>query len=275
MLTLTTSRYDGGEARFTCTHDRQEMEARVEAATRTTRDNLMWAVILLQAVIAPRGQADKAEEILTHIAGSMNFTQTWTQKQNNLSQQAAEAINRRMQNIFRQERAFIQKLNSVDESFESMDELISGASTYHDERTGNNYSLSNTNPNKWIDDNSGRIISTPTSNKPLWGPAYRRLAPVSSRPTATSRSAKAGTRSSLKNTNAAWMPASSKLWKAPRARRAPRGPRGHRRSTCRPGAHAPPRTRPRRHPTLQPKYPDRLRLARGQLPRLPPPPARP
>ena len=32
----------------------------------------------------------------------------------------------------------------------------------------------------------------------------------------------------------------------------PRGPRGHRRSTCRPGAHAPPRTRPRRHPTLQP-----------------------
>jgi hypothetical protein len=155
------------------------MEARVEAATRTTRDNLMWGVILLQGFIAPEGQGDKAEEILTQIAGSINFSQAWIQKQNSLSQQAAESINRRMQDIFRQERAFIQNLNSVDENFESMDEIVSGFSTYHDESTGNNYSLSNTNPNKWIDDNTGRIISTPTNNKPLWGPAYRRLEHVS------------------------------------------------------------------------------------------------
>jgi PDZ domain len=179
LPTVIPSREDGGQAGFTCTHNKQEMEARVEAATRTTRDNLMWGVILLQGFIAPQGQADKAEEILTHIAGSINFSQAWIQKQNSLSQQAAESINRRMQDIFRQERAFIQNLNSVDENFESMDEIISGFSTYHDESTGNNYSLSNTNPNKWIDDNTGRIISTPTNSKPLWGPAYRQLEHVS------------------------------------------------------------------------------------------------
>lgn len=165
----------GGEARFTCVHNKQEMEARVEAVTRTTRDNILWAVILLQALIAPRGQADKAEEILTHMAGSMLFTQTWIQRQNNLSQQAAAAINARMQETFRQERAFIQKLNSVDENFESMDEIVSGFSTYHDAQTGNNYSLSNTNPNKWIDPSTGRIISTPTNTRPAWAPAYQPL----------------------------------------------------------------------------------------------------
>jgi hypothetical protein len=169
------SRVDGGEARFTCTHNKQAMEVRVEAATRITRDNVMWSVILLDGFIAPVGQANDAEEILTHIAASMTYSQPWIQKQNNLSQQAAEEINRHMQETFRQERTFMRKLNSVDENFESMDELVSGFSTYHDERTGNDYSLSNTNPNKWIDDNTGRILSTPTNSRPPWAPAYRQL----------------------------------------------------------------------------------------------------
>jgi hypothetical protein len=177
--TVIPSRVDGGEARFTCTHNNQEMEARVEAATRITRDNVMWGVIMLEGFIAPKGQANQAEETLTHVAGSMTFSQAWIQKQNSLSQQAAEAINRRMQDTFRQERTFIQNLNSVDENFVSMDELVSGFSTYHDEKTGNDYSLSNTNPNKWIDDNTGRIISSPTDNKPPWASAYRLLPRVS------------------------------------------------------------------------------------------------
>lgn len=173
--TIIPSRSEGGEARFTCLHNRQETEARFEAATRVTRDNIMWGVILLQGYIAPRGQDDKAEEILNHVADSITFSQAWWDKQNQLSQQAAEAINRNMQAYFRQEQAFMQKLNSVDESFESMDEIVSGYSTYRDDRTGNTYSLSNTNPYKWIDDSTGRIISTPTNNKPLWAPAYRPL----------------------------------------------------------------------------------------------------
>ena len=174
--TIVPSRSEGGEARFTCTHNKQEMEARFEASTRVTRDNIMWAVTLLQGFIAPKGQGDKAEEILTHVANSMTFSQAWWEKQNQLSQQAAEAINRNMEGFFRQEQAFMQKLNSVDESFESMDEIVSGYSNYHDDKTGNTYSLSNTNPYKWIDDSTGRIISTPTNNKPLWAPAYRPLA---------------------------------------------------------------------------------------------------
>jgi len=151
------------------------MEVRVKAATRITHDNLMWAVILLGGFIAPKGHGDEAEQILTHVANSMTFSQSWIQMQNNLSQQAAEAINRRMQDTLRQERTFIQNLNSVDQGFESMDELISGFSTYRDAATGNTYSLSNTNPYKWIDESTGRIVSTPTNNKPIWGPALSAL----------------------------------------------------------------------------------------------------
>jgi hypothetical protein len=169
------SRSAGGEARFTCTHNKQEMEVRVEAATRTTVDNVMWGVTILFALIAPKDQADKAEEILANIGRSMKFSDAWTQKQNNLSQQAAVAINQRMQEIFRQERTFIQKLNSVDQNFESVDELISGFSTYHDAKTGSDYSLSNANPNKWIDDSTGRVISTATNTKPLFASGYRLL----------------------------------------------------------------------------------------------------
>ena len=173
--TVIPSRSDGGEARFSCMHNKQEMDVRVEAATRITRDNIGWGVILLQAFIAPKGQGDKAEEILNHMAASVSFSQAWIQKQNQLSAEAAIAINQRMQAIFRQERTFIEKLNSVDENFQSMDEIVSGFSRYRDDSTGNTYSLSNTNPFKWIDPSSGRIISTPTNSPPPWAPAYRPL----------------------------------------------------------------------------------------------------
>jgi len=175
LPTVIPSRSDGGEARFSCTHNHQETEARVEAVTRITRDNIGWSAIYLEALIAPKGQGDQAEETLKHIVGSIKFNDAWIRKQNNLSQEAARQINLRMQEMFRQERAFMQKLNSVDENFESMDELISGFSSYHDERTGNNYSLSNANPTKWIDNSTGRIISTETSTKPLWAAGYSLL----------------------------------------------------------------------------------------------------
>jgi hypothetical protein len=175
LPTVIPSRSDGGEARFSCMHNRQEMEVRVEAVTRITRDNVGWSVIFLQAFISPKGQAGNAEDTLKHIVASIKFTDAWIRKQNSLSQEAARQINLRMQEMFRQEQAFMQKLNSVDENFESVDELISGFSTYHDERTGNNYSMSNTNPTKWIDDSTGRIISTATDSKPLWAASYRLL----------------------------------------------------------------------------------------------------
>jgi hypothetical protein len=54
-----------------------------------------------------------------------------------------------------------------------MDEIVSGFSSYRDARTGNTYSLGNTNPFKWADD-SGRVVSTPTNVAPAWG-AYRPL----------------------------------------------------------------------------------------------------
>lgn len=177
--TIIPSRTDGGEAHFSCTHNKQEMEVRVEAVTRNTRDNIMWNVILLQGFIAPKSQADAAEATLTHVVASFNYSQSWIARQNNLSAQAAGAINRRMEGIFSQQRAFMAKLNSMDESFESMDELVSGFSSYRDEKTGNTYSLSNANPNKWTDEATGRIISTPTNIQPLWGSAYTPLTHMS------------------------------------------------------------------------------------------------
>jgi hypothetical protein len=171
--TVIPSRSSGGEAVFTCTHNKQEMEAHIEAATRTTRDNVIWGVILLQGYIAPKSGTGAAQTILAHMTGNVTWSQAWTQKQNNLSQQAAASINQRMQEFFRQEQAFMQKLNSVDQNFESMDEIVSGFSSYRDARTGNTYSLGNTNPFKWADD-SGRVVSTPTNVAPAWG-AYRPL----------------------------------------------------------------------------------------------------
>ena len=171
--TVIPSRSSGGEAVFTCTHNKQEMEARIEAATRTTRDNVIWGVILLQGYITPKNLTGGAQVILAHMTANVTWSQAWSQKQNNLSQQAAASINQRMQDFFRQEQAVIQKLNSVDQNFESMDEIVSGFSSYRDARTGNTYSLGNTSPYKWVDD-SGRVVSTPTNIAPEWG-AYRAL----------------------------------------------------------------------------------------------------
>src|ERR1700738_3225631 len=175
LPTPIPSRYDGGEASFTCVHNKQQMDVHVEAATRTTRDGIMWNVLLLQGYIAPKDRAGEAKATLYHVLDSIKFTAAWIQMQNNLSQQAAESLNRRMQDIFRQQQSFMQKLNSVDENFESMDEIINGVSTYHDAATGNNYSLNNTNPYKWIDPGTGRIISTPTETRPSWAPGYQEL----------------------------------------------------------------------------------------------------
>jgi PDZ domain len=41
--TVIPSREDGGEARFTCVHNKQEMDVRVEAATRIARNNIGWS----------------------------------------------------------------------------------------------------------------------------------------------------------------------------------------------------------------------------------------
>ena len=166
--TVVPSISTGGEARFTCRHNGQETEARVEAVTRVTRDNIMWNVIFLKGFLAPADQADAADELLARVGGSFKFNPAWLQRQSNLDQQAALDINRRMQEFFRQEAGVIQKLNSVDENFSSMDEIVSGYSTYHDAATGNDYKLSNTNPFKWTD-NTGRIFSTPTDVPPPWG----------------------------------------------------------------------------------------------------------
>lgn len=167
----------GGEARFSCRHNGQDMEARVEAVTRATRDNIMWNVIFLKGFIARAAEAEKAEEILSHVGASFSFNPTWLERQSNLDQQAALAINRRMQEFFREEAGVIRNLNSVDENFSSMDEIVSGYSTYHDAATGSDYKLSNTNPFKWSD-NTGRIFSTPTNTPPPWGGNLTPLARV-------------------------------------------------------------------------------------------------
>ena len=167
--TVIPSISTGGEARFTCMHGKQEMEARIEVVTRTTRDNVMWNVIFLKGFIAPKSQADKAEEVLSHVGGSIRFKDVWMQKQNQIDQAAALQINRNMQHYFQQEQPIIRSMNESDENFSSMDDIISGYSTYHDSATGNDYKLSNVNPYKWTDPSTGRSVSTPENIPPTWG----------------------------------------------------------------------------------------------------------
>jgi hypothetical protein len=171
---LAPSISTGGEARFSCMHGGQPMEARIEAVTRATRDNVMWNVIFLKGFIAPASQAAKAEEILMKIGSSFTFEQAWLQKQSNLDKQAAAAINQNMKQFFEHERGVIDKLNASDENFSSMDDIVSGFSNYHDAATGNTYKLSNATPYKWTDESTGRIVSTQTDSPPLWG-TYRSL----------------------------------------------------------------------------------------------------
>jgi hypothetical protein len=159
----------GGEARFSCQHNEQPMEARIEAVTRATRDNIMWNVIFLKGFLAPASQADKAQEILDHMGATFAFDQAWMQKQSHLDEQAALAINRNMQEFFRQQQGVIRNLNSMDENFSAVDEIVSGYSTDHDAATGTDYKLSNTDPYKWKDNSSGRIFSTATDAPPAWG----------------------------------------------------------------------------------------------------------
>lgn len=164
--TVIPSMFAGGEAIFTCIHGKQQMEARMEVATMITRDRVGWGVMLLQAAIAPKGQIEQAQSVLDHIVASIAWSPAWQQMQNNISRAAAEEINRRAQQSLRQNAAYIQELNSSDSSFESMDEIVSGYSHYHDASTGQDYMLSNTNPYKWKDNWTGRIFSTPTNSPP-------------------------------------------------------------------------------------------------------------
>ena len=176
--TVIPSVSSGGEATFSCRHGGQPMQARVDAVTRTTRDQVLWNVIFLRALIAPASQSDAAFEALRHMTLTFRFEPAWVQQQNQLSQQAAAAINQRVQASLRQEQGIIQKLNATDENFSAMDDIVSGYSNYRDERTGNVYKLSNTNPGKWLDDSNGRIVSTPDNDPPPWAPGYRSLTRV-------------------------------------------------------------------------------------------------
>jgi len=176
--TVIPSISSGGEARFACTHNGQPMQARIEVVTRTTRDDVMWNVIFLKGWLAAKSQAERAEEILTRVGASLKFDPQWLQKQSNLDQQAANAINHRMQEFFRREQGVIQNLNAVDTSFSSMDEIVSGYSTYHDAATGQDYKLDNVSPYKWIDNSTSRIFSTPSNVPPAWGGALTPLAHV-------------------------------------------------------------------------------------------------
>jgi hypothetical protein len=176
--TVIPSTSTGGEATFSCRHGGQPMQVRVDAVTRTTRDNVLWNVIFLRALIAPSAQVDAAFEVLKHMTVTFKYDPAWVQQQNRMSQEAAAAINQRAQASLRAQQGIIASLNATDENFSAMDDIVSGYSNYRDERTGNVYKLSNTDPGKWVDDSSGRIVSTPDDNPPPWAAGYSRLTRV-------------------------------------------------------------------------------------------------
>jgi hypothetical protein len=175
--TVIPSVSTGGEASFSCRHGGQDMVVRVDAVTRNTRDNVYWSVIFLRAMIAPNSQADAAQEALKHMTVTFRYDPQWVQKQNEISKESAAAIQQQVAAAERAEQGVIQKLNQTDQNFQDIDDIVSGYSTYRDDRTGATYKLSNTDPGKWADD-SGRLISTPDSNPPPWTPNVHSLTKV-------------------------------------------------------------------------------------------------
>jgi hypothetical protein len=175
--TVIPSISNGGEASFSCRHGGNEMEVRVDAVTRADRNNIMWNVIFLRAFIAPRSQADAAQEILKHMTLSFRYDPNWVQRQNQISHLSAQMIQQQVLQAERAEQGVIAKLNATDENFTNMDDIVSGYSTYRDDQTGQTYKLGNTNPGKWVGD-GGHILATPDNNPPLWNPSARALTRV-------------------------------------------------------------------------------------------------
>jgi hypothetical protein len=166
--TPVPSREDGGEARFTCTHHGQKMEAVVDAATRIDNTGVTWNVILLDGMIAPAASASAAASTLEHVFDSIQFSPAWMQMQERLDAQAAAAINANMQQYFRQERSFMTQLNAEDTAFDSMDAIINGYGNYRDPQTGQTYSLGS-GESWFIDESTGRIVGSPNGTAPEWG----------------------------------------------------------------------------------------------------------
>jgi hypothetical protein len=162
------SRYDAGDAIFSCTHNKKEMEGRVEVATTTTLDGAQWGVLRISAFIAPKAQGDAVQAMVTRMIASFQFLPAWIQQQNELTRLAGIAIQERIRQQERQQAAFMEKFNSVDRNFVEFDEMINGNSHYVDPHTGQQYLLNNENPYKWVND-YGRIVGTKTSERPPFG----------------------------------------------------------------------------------------------------------
>jgi hypothetical protein len=170
------TRYTAGEATFSCSHKGQEMQATIQAVTWTTTDAVMWSVARLGGFIATKARAAEVGNLVAYMASTWKADERWIQFQSQLSRQAGDAIQARIRQYERQQVAFNQKMNAMDKSFTDMDEIITGYSTYHDSRTGNDYSLNNLTPNKWIDDATGRIVGTQTNVPPPFAYGLRPLA---------------------------------------------------------------------------------------------------
>jgi hypothetical protein len=174
--TVIPSQSTGGQASFSCRHGGVDMAVTVDAVTRIDRNSILWNVIFLRAFITPKSQTEAAQEVLQHMTQSYRYDPAWVNLQQGIERQAAQQIAARVQEAERQEQGVIKNLNATDENFTSIDDIVSGYSTYRNDATGDTYKLSNTNPGKYVND--GRIISTPDGNPPAWAPAAQKMTRV-------------------------------------------------------------------------------------------------
>jgi hypothetical protein len=174
--TVIPSQSSGGEASFSCRHAGQDMAVRVDAVTRIDRNSVQWNVIFLRAFITPKSQAAAAADVLKHMTTSTRYEPAWLNTQQQIERWSSAQIAARIRSAEQQEQGFIKSLNATDQNFSSMDDIVSGYSTYRNNQTGDTYKLSNTNPGKWV--GGGRIISTPDGNPPPWAPAAQPMTRV-------------------------------------------------------------------------------------------------
>jgi len=160
------ARMDGGEAFFSCTHDKSPAKGYMRAVTYILQNGEIgtWGLVLLGGFIATPGQFDESTAILDHMIVSYKENPEWTARQNQITQATNASIMREhqafMANAQRQYQAASQQLSQesqryeamshqMDQNFQPMDDVINGVNHYVNPGTGERLDLDNTHAYQW------------------------------------------------------------------------------------------------------------------------------
>jgi hypothetical protein len=167
------SRYDAGEAFFSCTHNGQPTRAYMVAGTYLYASPLrnmpgMWGINLLDGCIAPADRLDQSRKMLLHMLLSARNDREWVKEQQARVDQATRnlnAITAAQQRAFESNLANAQaQQRAMTQQYNAFDQVLTQTGTFAD-ASGNRYTLSNTQAYHWIGP-GGKTMETNSANAP-------------------------------------------------------------------------------------------------------------